>query len=416
MNFKEISLNDTEQRNSLVQKTPTATLPFLVTKEGNISESKAIEYYLCTKYKPELLGENLFQKAKVNQWIEFACNEINRCNKSVIYPMFGWSDFCKETFNENNSKIKELIKLIENQLSKNEFITGNKLTLSDITVFRYLRYLMMFHFPTQMRKSLFPKTEKWFEKIMDSPEAISAYGRTLLCKTPLKPFSGKIERKQNQISIPENKEKEENKGKKGKKKEKNQDSQQEKQLVKEIDKKPYVPGLLEIDRYHIKEKENNPLDTLPASKFNLEQFKKDFINNNNKKGAMRKFWKECDLDGYSLWHIEYNNEPSEFISLFRTVIVKGDILLQLKYFKKYCFGVLGVYGSDGDYKISGCMMWRGKEIPDEIKEIHCYNKLTLRKLDVKEKRDQQLVHDYWTKIKENEKVFKRQAIDTRYFY
>jgi hypothetical protein len=125
---------------------------------------------------------------------------------------------------------------------------------------------------------------------------------------------------------------------------------------------------------------------------------------------------EYDPEGFSLWHIEYNNEPGEFITLFRTVIVKGDILLQLKYFKKYCFGVLGVYGSDGDYKISGCMMWRGKEIPDEIKEIHCYNKLTLRKLDVKEKRDQQLVHDYWTKIKENEKVFKRPAIDTRYFY
>ena len=401
-------------------------MPFLETKEGFISESKAIQYYLCAKYKPELLGETIFEKAKVNQWIEFACHEINKCNKNIIYPMFGWSDFCKESFNENNSKIKDYIKIIENQLTTNDFIIGNKLTLADITLFRYLRYLMMFNFPTQMRKSLFPKVEKWFEKIMNSPEAMATYGRTLLCKSQLKPFGGKIDRShiQSPIKETENQEKEEKeknkdaKDKKGKKKEKGQgqDTQQGKQLVKEIVKKPYVPGLLEIERYHIKEKENNPLDALPESKFNLDQFKTNFMNNTNKKGAMKKFWKEYDPEGFSLWHIEYNNEPGEFITLFRTVIVKGDILLQLKYFKKYCFGVLGVYGSDGDYKISGCMMWRGKEIPDEIKEIHCYNKLTLRKLDVKEKRDQQLVHDYWTKIKENEKVFKRPAIDTRYFY
>ena len=424
VDFESTKLSDIEKRNSLVQKTPTTTFPFLETKEGNISESKAIEYYLCTKYKPELLGDTLFEKAIVNQWCEFASIELNRCNKSIIYPIFGWNDFSKESFNKDNAKIKDYLKLIEKQLSKNEFICGNKLTLADILVFRYLRYLMMFHFPTQMRKSLFPNTEKWFEKIMNSPEAVKSYGRTVLCKTPMKPFSGKIERPYLKFEKEENEEKEENvengeiKDKKGKKgKNKGQENTKGKELVKEIVKKPYVPGLLEIERFkNVKEKTNNPLDSLPETKFDLEKFKKDFINNTNKKGAMKNFWKKYDPEGYSLWYIEYDNEPSEFITLFRTVIAKGDILYQLRYFKKYCFGVLGVYGSDGDYKISGCLMWKGKEIPDEIKEIHCYNKLKLRKLDINEKRDQQLVHDYWTKIKENEKVFKRQAIDTRYFY
>ena len=420
VDFEKINLNEIEKRNSLVQKTPTTTFPFLETKDGNISESKAIEYYLCSKYKPELLGETLFEKANVNQWCEFASIELKGCNKSVIYPIFGWNNFSKESFYKDNAKLKDYIKLIEKQLSKNEFICGNKITLADALLFRYLRYLMMFTFPSQMRKSLFPNTEKWFEKLMNSPQAIKSYGRTVLCKNPMKPFSGKIERPYLNIENKENDnnvvngEIKEKKGKKGKNKD--QENTTGKELIKEIVKKPYVPGLLEIDRFHIKEKTNNPLDALPETKFDLEKFKKDFINNTNKKGAMRNFWKNYDPEGYSLWHFEYNNEPSEFITLFRTVIAKGDILYQLKYFKKYCFGVLGVYGSDGDYKISGCLMWRGKEIPDEIKEIHCYNKLKLRKLVINEKKDQQLVHDYWTKIKEKEKVFKRQAIDTRYFY
>jgi len=174
--------------------------------------------------------------------------------------------------------------------------------------------------------------------------------------------------------------------------------------------------MLEINRFNTKLKENNPLDALPPSKFDLEKFKKEFLANTNKNEEMEKFWKELDSEGYSLWHIEYNNEPDECISLFRTVVMKGDILYQLQYFKKYSFGVLGVYGSDGDYKITGCMLWRGQEIPDEVKEISCYNKLKIRKLNVAEKPDQELVNNYWTKIDEKEKVYDRQAIDTRYFF
>ena len=65
--------------------------------------------------------------------------------------------------------------------------------------------------------------------------------------------------------------------------------------------------MLEIDRFKLKKKENNPLDALPPSKFDLEKFKKEFLANTDKKTAMDNFWKEYDPEGYSLWHIEYNN-------------------------------------------------------------------------------------------------------------
>ena len=425
ISFENLSINEVEKRNSFAQKTPTTTLPFLETKDGNISESKAIGYYLCQKYKPELLGQTVFEKAKINQWIEFACCEICRCYRSIIYPIFGWSEYCQKSFNEENAKLKEYIKILDKELASNEFIAGNKLTLADVLLFRYLRLFMMLYFPEGMRKSLLPNVTKWFEKIMKSKEAIQAYGRTILCKIPMKPFNEKInrnvvveshekeenngengnkkdkkEKKENKEKI-DKKENNEKKEKKGKKEKKEKQTNHAVVLEKKKEKKEYVPSMLELPRFNIKEKENNPLDALPESKFDLESFKKKFMSNSNLKGAMRDFWKTYDPEGYSLWHIEYKNEPNECITLFRTVIIKGDILLQLKYFKKYCFGVFGVYGQDGDYQISGCLMWRGQEIPDEIKEINCYDKLVIRQLNPKEKRDQQLVHDYWTHIKEN---------------
>ena len=404
IDFEEIKLEEKDKRNSLVNKIPTTTFPFLETEKGNISQSNAIIKYLCEKYKPELLGENIFEKCKIIQWIEFANNEIFKCNKNIIYPIFGWNNINKEDYNKDNNKIKEYLKIIEKELENKEYIIGNKISIADIKLFSSLRYLMILYLPEQMRNKLYPKINKWYEKIMNTSEAINAYGRTILCKNIIKPYNGIINK---------NIEKIENNQKKDKK-DKKENNQKNKEIKKE--KEPYIPSILELPRYNIKPIENNILDLLPESKFDLDKFKIEFLKNNNKKNGMKYFWKNYDPDGYSLWFIEYNNDINECITLFRTCIIKGNILEQLKYFKKYCFGVLGVYGNDSDYKIKGCLLWRGNEIPEEIKNIDCYNKLNIRKLDYNQKKDQQLVHDYWTKIGEKEKVFKKPAIDTRYFY
>ena len=404
IDFEEIKLEEKDKRNSLVNKIPTTTFPFLETEKGNISQSNAIIKYLCEKYKPELLGENIFEKCKIIQWIEFANNEIFKCNKNIIYPIFGWNNLNKEDYNKDNNKIKEYLKIIEKELENKEYIIGNKISIADIKLFSSLRYLMILYLPEQMRNKLYPKINKWYEKIMNTSEAINAYGRTILCKNIIKPYNGIINK---------NIEKIDNNKKKGKK-DKKENNQKNKEIKKE--KEPYIPSILELPRYNIKPIENNILDLLPESKFDLDKFKIEFLKNNNKKNGMKYFWKNYDPDGYSLWFIEYNNDINECITLFRTCIIKGNILEQLKYFKKYCFGVLGVYGNDSDYKIRGCLLWKGNEIPEEIKNIDCYNKLNIRKLDYNQKKDQQLVHDYWTKIGEKEKVFKKPAIDTRYFY
>ena len=51
---------------------------------------------------------------------------------------------------------------------------------------------MVFHFPEKMRNNIIPNITKWFKNIMEINEAIKAYGRTILCTLPLKPFIQKI--------------------------------------------------------------------------------------------------------------------------------------------------------------------------------------------------------------------------------
>ena len=49
--FENIDLADTETRKSIASKTPTTTLPFLETDQGNLSETNAILFYFAQKYK-----------------------------------------------------------------------------------------------------------------------------------------------------------------------------------------------------------------------------------------------------------------------------------------------------------------------------------------------------------------------------
>jgi elongation factor 1-gamma len=44
--------------------------------------------------------------------------------------------------------------------------------------------------------------------------------------------------------------------------------------------------------------------------------------------------------------------------------LKNGFVRNLDHFRKYAFGVLGVYGDEGDLVITGTWLWRGTEIPE----------------------------------------------------
>ena len=198
LNFIDADLEDTKVRNSYALKTPTATLPFLETGIGNISQSISIEIFLSEKFKRDILGKNNFERAKINQWIEFANCEIQNCARELIYPIFrGKTENNMNKLNSENSdkKLKKNLTILEKEFKNgNKYIMGNDITLADVVLFRYLRFFMMFYLTEKIRNSLCPKLTQWFENIMNTKEAIDAYGRTVLCKKQLKIIYLKIKK------------------------------------------------------------------------------------------------------------------------------------------------------------------------------------------------------------------------------
>ena len=385
--LQNVDWEDTETRKTLVTKSPTGTFPFLETSEGIISESLAIEQYLAEKYKKELIGENEIQKAQVRQWIDFASFEIGECAKKIVYPIFGWAKFSKEEAEEKNNKLKEHLRILDQQIKEKKFVLGDNLTLADVVLFNKLKFFFQLVFPKGLREKVFPNVNEWFNQVSKTPEVNKVYGKIILCNAPVKPFvSEKKEEKKHE------KKEEKKEEKKKKKEEKKEEKNEEK-----------------------KEKKKNPLDLLPPSKLELEIFKRAFLNNKDKEDAMKKFWEVYDPEGYSLWWLEYQNLPTECKVLYRTSNSKGMFLQKCDALRRYAFAVHGVYGVENDYKIRGLWMFRGKEIPQEMKDNDLYEYITFRKLDTNKEEDKKLVHDYWTKLNETDEVEGRKCADVEYF-
>ena len=163
-------------------------------------------------------------------------------------------------------------------------------------------------------------------------------------------------------------------------------------------------------------KEANPLDQLPPSTFDLFSFKTLFVNAPNKHEAVKFLFDNFDKNGYSMWVIKYQKAEGEGKVLFMTNNLKNSFLQRLDHFRKYAFGVHGVYGEEPNLEISGVWIWRGTEIPTEIKELDSYEYHTFEKLDLSKPEDRQTVEEYWTKLNDDEDSVKGLlARDVKYF-
>jgi len=336
-----------------------------------------------------LLGTNSFSRAQVKQWVELANNELRNFNKSVVYPLFGWAEYNKEASDKAQKSAKDLLKVLDKHIEGKEFFVGNQVTLADLYLFAGLRGFFQFVYVEDVRKNLLPNLTKWFVRQAGEAHALKAYGRTVLCKTPLK--APKVEQKK---EAPKKEEKKEEK----------------KEVKKEVKKEGE-----EDEEEKPKKKKQNPLDLLPPSSFVLDDFKREFLNSKEKPNVLEEFWNKIDLNGYSFWFMQYQKLPSEGKVLFKTNNSSSFFLQKLDSFRKYTFSVHGVYGEEGNYEIRGVWMWRGLEVPEEMKAHDSFPYMTVKQLDPKSENDRKLIESYWLNLNAGDLVDGMPVAEVVYF-
>ena len=375
----------------------TLTLPYLVTPQGTISESKAIEYYLASK-RPDLVGKNVFEKAQVRQWFEFS-EEFNICGQELYYPIFGWKEYNKERANFAEERVGIFFQALDSQLSSNKFVCGNKITIADVSLFRAIKYYFQLLYPEGKRQNSFKSVNEWFSRMMATKEVQKVYGPFTLCKVPVKPCLCPIQiRKdicQNKTECPKK-------------------CTKAKECISKTSGNPMATP--DNDQETKIKKAKVALDALPPSKLELESFKREFLNNKDKNDRIKKFWEIFDPKGYCIYYLQYQNLPTDGKVLYLTKNAMSFFIQKSDPVRKYVFGSMGVYGCEGDYKIRGVWMFRGSEIPELMNQNDLFEWYDKVKLDPNNEKDRKKIEEYWSKIEEGEEVEERPVASFTYVH
>ena len=108
-------------------------LPYIIDGDAKITESLAVQQYIAMKWKPELIGRNPQDKAKVRQ---MHCVVYDVFINKMIKPGFGTDDR-----NAVYAGAIEAFRPIFSRLQSQPYICGNNLTLPDFMLFEAVNYL-----------------------------------------------------------------------------------------------------------------------------------------------------------------------------------------------------------------------------------------------------------------------------------
>ena len=364
---EEVTIPVSEVRSKeFKEKSPFNTVPVFECEKGTLFDSEAIALHLAhEKVKLGLLGADMWQSAQIRQWNAIFSSTIGPLVHSSVGPILGWAEFSHEGHHSHSQKkLKEQLRTVDAFLKGKQFFVGDKVTVADIHAACVLLLPFQLILDAGFRKAV-PELSRWFEQTVALPEFQKRWGKVKLAKKPFKANFPKEEPKK----------------------------QAKKEEPKKKEEKTEEP-----------KKEVNPLDALPPSKFDLNAFKDFFLNIADKEGeGMTKFWQDYDAEGYSIWYLQYEKYEGEGEKLYMTNNLCNGFLQRIDHFRKHVFARHAVIGDEPSLEIEGVWMFRGLEVPFEMKDHPQFEYYKSRKLDITNEEDRKLISEFWT-VKADGKV------------
>jgi len=359
-----------------LKKSPAGKIPVLETPEGTIFESNAIARYIAHSTKNHLYGSNAFEAGQIEQWIDFASHEIELPASVWVLPIQGKIPENSTATQRAKSDVRKSLDILNKHLQSRTYLVGNRITLADIVVATSVFRLYELVLDASFRKS-FVNTNRWYLTVVNQPNVASVVGSVTLCDKmqvakPSAAPAPKEEKKKEEKKPKEEKPKEE----KPKKKKDEEEDDGEDEEIRE-------------------KKAPNPLDLLPPSSFNLDDWKRKYSNADDTRGdACPYFWKNFDKAGWSVWAGKYKY-PKELEQVFKTCNLVGGFFQRLDAVRKYGFGSIIIFGEENNMQISACFLLRGTEIPQVFKEVEDSELYDWSRVDTDDEKQRKIVDNFW---------------------
>jgi len=321
---------------------PNKKAPILVTPTGSvIFESNAIARYLAkVRRDTGLAGENAFEEASIDSWVEWSANELELPCCVWFYPVAGYMPFHPDAYTKAKDDVGKALSVLNEHLVDKTYIVGERITLADICLASTLVYPLKLVCDKNFLKS-YGNVTRWFQTCVNQPQFEAVIGKVTLCKKELTapgqsaPKAPKAE-------------------KKGKKK----DAPKKEKKEKAAAPAP-APAKKAEHPYKIMDKE-------AKSPFSMDAWKKMYSNCATYDEGMKYFWEKFDQSGWSIWHQNYNyNEDNK--RTFMTSNAVGGFQQRTDEIRKWAFGVMWVLGTeDTVLEIQGMWLLRGDTVQHMI--------------------------------------------------
>ncbi|OUR93565.1 hypothetical protein A9Q84_19040 [Halobacteriovorax marinus] len=151
---------------AFLKMNPLGKVPVLEHDDKYLFESGAICRYLANQESNSLFPEDKFQRALVDQWMEFFTNHLGFWLNTLFYQkvikkMANLGEPNSEKCAEANKFLQPQLKVLDGDLEKGKYIVGNELTIADLVAFAYIEQMDAL----EMSLSDYPNVLKWKEEI-----------------------------------------------------------------------------------------------------------------------------------------------------------------------------------------------------------------------------------------------------------
>lgn len=340
-------MGTTNRTSPFLAKFPLGKVPALETEDGRtLYESNAIAYYAAA-HKTELVGGDAFESALIQQYCAVADNEVVRTLSPWIYPLLGYTSFDAAAVRVAAEEAHKVFAVLDRILAPRTFLVGEQVTLADIVMFCSVLPAYQVVLDAKERAKYVNLT-RWFVTLANQSEFLAVLGEVRLC---------------------------------------------DKAMTEPVPKAAPAVAATEEEAPMAAPKPKNPLDLLPPTTFNLEDWKRFYSNNDTRPTAIDYFWNNFDRTGFSIWWVNYKYND-ELAKIFMTCNLVTGLFARMDHMRKYAFGSFLIFGEDDRNEISGAMVIRGQEIPPEIRAIGDYDSYTWTRMNLDDAAERELFNDY----------------------
>ncbi|KAL3448564.1 hypothetical protein BJX65DRAFT_275007 [Aspergillus insuetus] len=338
---------------------PLGKIPAFEGANGfTLSEAIAIAVYVTSQNeKTTLLGKTKQDYASILRWLSFANAELLPSFGAWYRPLKGLEPYNKKNVDDASKAALKKLGVLNTHLTANTYLVGERITLADIFTAALLTRALATVIDKKVRSD-YPAVTRWFQTIVAQPAFKAVVENPVLIEEAIKYTPPKKEEKPKKEAA------------------------------------PAAAAAAPAEEEKPEKKAKHPLEALGRPTLVLDEWKRQYSNEDTRSVAMPWFWQNFNAEEYSLYKVDYKYNDELKLTFMANNLI-GGFHARLEASRKYLFGCQGVYGVNNACVIKGVFMVRGQEALPAFDVAPDYESYDFIKLDPSSEADRKYVEDIW---------------------